>query len=109
MELEDWLERLGEKSKRLGELQQWQKDILEMTIEDDESWTLTNENEIPITQSQMKMLEEVLGDDFYIGDSGIREVLEAVLECGFYFTRDKKILNLARESYLKGRNWIKTL
>jgi len=30
------------------------------------------------------------------------------LELGFYFERDKKVLNLARESYLKGRNWIKS-
>ena len=89
------------------ELQEWQRDILEMTIEDDEDWTLTNESEIPITQSQARMLEKVLGDDFYIGDSEVRAVLEVVLECGFYFERDKKILNMARESYLKGRNWIK--
>jgi hypothetical protein len=94
--------------KRDMELQQWQRDILEMTIEDDEDWTLTNENEIPITQSQAKMLEKVLGDDFYIGDERIRDTLKCVLELGFYFERDKKVLNLARESYLKGRNWIKS-
>ena len=93
----------------LLELQQWQKDILEMTIEDDEPWTLTNESEIPITQSQMKMLEEILGDEFFITDEGVRDILETVLECGFYFPRDKKILNLARREYLKGNNWIKTL
>jgi len=34
-------------------------------------------------------------------------VLEVVLECGFYFERDKKILNLARREYLRGNNWIK--
>jgi len=49
-------------------LQQWQEEILNMSMEEfnlmDEDWTLTNENEIPITQSQMKMLEKVLGDDF---------------------------------------------
>jgi hypothetical protein len=94
--------------KRDMELQQWQRDILEMTIEDDEDWTLTNENEIPITQSQAKMLEKVLGDDFYIGDERIRDTLKCVLELGFYFERDKKVLNLARECYLKGRNWIKS-
>jgi hypothetical protein len=102
------METKEEMLKRLGELQGWQKQILEMTIEDDESWTLTNENEIPITQSQAKMLEKVLGDDFYIGDERIRDTLKCVLELGFYFERDKKVLNLARESYLKGRNWIKS-
>jgi hypothetical protein len=102
------METEEEMLKRLGELQGWQKQILEMTIEDDESWTLTNENEIPITQSQAKMLEKVLGDDFYIGDERIRDTLKCVLELGFYFERDKKVLNLARESYLKGRNWIKS-
>jgi hypothetical protein len=102
------METKEEMLKRLAELQGWQKQILEMTIEDDESWTLTNENEIPITQSQAKMLEKVLGDDFYIGDERIRDTLKCVLELGFYFERDKKVLNLARESYLKGRNWIKS-
>jgi hypothetical protein len=102
------METEEERLKRDMELQQWQRDILEMTIEDDEAWTLTNENEIPITQSQAKMLEKVLGDDFYIGDERIRDTLKCVLELGFYFERDKKVLNLARESYLKGRNWIKS-
>ena len=92
-------------------LQQWQEEILNMSMEEfnlmDEDWTLTNESEIPITQSQMKMLEKVLGDDFYIGDEGIRDTLQSVLDLGFYFERDKEVLNLARESYLKGRNWIK--
>jgi hypothetical protein len=102
------METKEERLKRDMELQEWQRDILEMTIEDDEGWTLTNESEIPITQSQAKMLEKVLSDDFYIGDEGIRDTLRCVLELGFYFERDKKVLNLARESYLKGRNWIKS-
>ena len=102
------METKEEGLKRDMELQEWQRDILEMTIEDDEDWTLTNESEIPITQSQARMLEKVLGDDFYIGDEGIRGTLQCVLELGFYFERDKKVLNLARECYLKGRNWIKS-
>jgi len=102
------METKEEGLKRDMELQEWQRDILEMTIEGDEDWTLTNESEIPITQSQARMLEKVLGDDFYIGDEKIRELLQCVLELGFYFERDKKVLNLARESYLKGRNWIKS-
>jgi len=102
------METKEEGLKRDMQLQEWQRDILEMTIEGDEDWTLTNESEIPITQSQARMLEKVLGDDFYIGDEKMRELLQCVLELGFYFERDKKVLNLARESYLKGRNWIKS-
>jgi len=102
------METKEEGLERDMQLQEWQRDILEMTIEGDEDWTLTNESEIPITQSQARMLEKVLGDDFYIGDEKMRELLQCVLELGFYFERDKKVLNLARESYLKGRNWIKS-
>ena len=95
------------------ELQEWQKEILEMSPEEysliidemENTWGI--ENEIPITQSQARMLEKVLGDEFFISDNKIREVLETVLELGFYYERDKKVLNLARECYLKGRNWIK--
>jgi hypothetical protein len=94
-----------------GGLQPWQEEILNMSMEEfnlmDEDWTLTNESEIPITQSQMRMLEKVLGDDFYIGDEGIRDTLQSVLDLGFYFERDKEVLNFARECYLEGRNWIK--
>ena len=95
------------------ELQEWQKEILEMTPEeysliiDEMETTHGIENEIPLQESQRRMLERVLGDDFYISDEGIRDTLQCVLELGFYYERDKKILNLARESYLKGRNWIK--
>ena len=100
------------KDKEL-ELQEWQKEILEMSPEeysliiDEMENDHGIEDEIPITQSQMRMLERVLGDDFYIGDEGIRDTLQSVLDLGFYFERDKEVLNLARECYLKGRNWIK--
>ena len=87
--------------------QDWQKDILNQMENFDIGNLFENENEIPITQSQKKMLEKILGDDFYISDEKVRETLEAVMELGFYYERDKKILNIARESYLKGRNWIK--
>ena len=98
-------------------LQSWQEEILNMSMEefnlmekDEFMWIeepQESEDEIPITQSQMRMLEKVLGDDFYIGDEEVRDVLQSVLDLGFYFERDKVILNLARECYLKGRNWIK--
>ena len=53
------------------------------------------------------MLEKVLGGDFFIGDEKVRDILEAVFECGFYYERDRKVLNRARDCYLKGKNWIK--
>ena len=107
-----------EEERLKGErLQSWQEEILNMSMEefnlmekDEFMWIeepQESEDEIPITQSQMRMLEKVLGDDFYIGDEEVRDVLQSVLDLGFYFERDKVILNLARECYLKGRNWIK--
>ena len=92
-------------------LQQWQKDILVMEDSND-AWlsicdAMERDKEIPLTHSQMKMLERVLGDDFFIGDEKVRDTLEGVLECGFYYERDRKVLNLARECYLNGKNWIK--
>ena len=97
------------------DLQQWQRDILAMEDSKDylnTAWlsicdAMERDREITLTQSQKDMLKKVLGDDFYIGDEKIRETLEGVLECGFYYERDRKVLNLARDCYLKGRNWIK--
>lgn len=87
--------------------QDWQEQILNSIEGIDIGNLFENENEIPITQSQAHMLEKVLGGGFYIQDEKVRETLEAVLELGFYYERDRKVLNIARESYLKGRNWIK--
>ena len=113
---EERLKRLGD---TIGDLQQWQRDILSKNQRTAlyESQQLENEilinsynseeDEIHLTQSQANMLEKVLGDDFFITDEKVREVLEAVLECGFYYERDRTTLNLAREYYLKGKNWIK--
>ena len=80
-------------------------DILNDMFRD--SWEEPKEEEIPLTQSQADMLEKVIGDEFFITDSKVREILEAVFELGFYYERDRAILNLARECYLKGNNWIK--
>jgi hypothetical protein len=101
----------------LEDLQQWQKDILiDSYNKDIEAWENTytiipkeEELEIPLTLSQAKMLEKVLGDEFFITDSKVRDILEAVFECGFYYERDRKLLNWARDCYLKGKNWIKRM
>ena len=96
----------------LEDLQQWQKDILiDSYNRDIEQWentyTIIPKEEISLTKAQRNMLEKVLGGDFFIGDEKVREILEAVFECGFYYERDRKVLNRAREEYLKGNNWIK--
>lgn len=80
-------------------------DILNDMFRD--SWEEPKEDEIPLTQSQADMLEKVIGDEFFITDSKVREILETVFELGFYYERDRKVLNLARDCYLKGKNWIK--
>ena len=95
------------------ELQDWQKEILSMEKYDDilndmfsDSWE-EPKDEIPISKAQADMLERVLSNDFYIQDSKVREILKEVFDCGFYYERDRDVLNLARDCYLKGKNWIK--
>ena len=94
----------------LEELQQWQRDILDREDTKDyinTSWLSHMRDEIPISKAQADMLEKVLGDDFFIGDEKVRKILKEVFDCGFYYKKDREVLNLARESYIKGRNWIK--
>mgnify|MGYP000200158096 CR=1 FL=1 len=97
------METEEQRLRRLGELQGWQEQILAM----DSSSSFRFGDEIPLTQSQANMLEKVLGDEFFIQDEKVREILKEVWECGFYYERDRKVLNLARDCYLKGKNWIK--
>ena len=94
----------------IEELQQWQRDILDGEDRKDyinTSWLSHIKDEIPISKTQADMLERVLSNDFYIQDSKVREVLKEVFDCGFYYERDRAVLNLARDCYLKGKNWIK--
>ena len=83
-----------------NELQDWQTQILEMET-----------NYFELKPQQKEMLEKILypsdSNPFYISDEKVRETLEAVLELGFYYERDREALNYARECYLKGKNWIK--
>ena len=88
-------------------LQQWQEEILAMEEFKDSLDMWEKEDKIPITKAQANMLEKVLGDEFFITDSKVRDILKDVWECGFYYERDRKVLNLARDCYLKGKNWIK--
>lgn len=89
-------------------LQQWQRDILEGEDTKDyinTAWLSHISDEIPISKAQADMLEKVLSNDFYIGDSKVRDILKEVFDCGFYYKKDREVLNLARKEYLKGRNW----
>lgn len=91
------------------ELQDWQKDILEM---EGHNWCLNSlfekeEDRLYLTETQMKMLTKVLGGDFHISNDKDRGILEAVLALGFYFERDKALLNKVRKNFLEGKNWIK--
>ena len=92
----------------IEDLQQWQKEIL--SYEKDyinTAWLSYIRDEIPISKAQRDMLEKVLGDDFFIGDKKVREILKEVFDCGFYYKKDREVLNWARKSYMEGRNWIK--
>ena len=91
------------------ELQDWQKDILEM---EGHNWCLNSlfekeEDRLYLTETQMEMLTKVLGGDFHISNDKDRGILEAVLALGFYFERDKALLNKVRKNFLEGKNWIK--
>lgn len=99
-DIEDWKERILDSYDSYTSSWEDKENL-------DSDWILASEPKIPITKAQAKMLEKVLGDDFFIGDEGIRDILEMVFDCGFYYERDREVLNLARECYLKGRNWIK--
>ena len=94
-----------------SELQDWQKQILENMDKYGSIFGDTNEEIFELLPQQKEMLEKILypsdSNPFYISDEKVRETLEAVLELGFYYERDRKVLNIARGSYLRGENWIK--
>ena len=90
-----------------SELQDWQKQILENFRTYGNLLGDTDEEIFELLPQQKEMLEIILADDFYISDEKVRETLDMVLELGFYYERDRKVLNLARRNYLKGKNWIK--
>ena len=91
------------------ELQPWQKDILEMEIDGLQQsgydWGVNSlfekeENRLYLTKSQIDMLKKAL-DYFWVSDSKERGIVEAVVELGFYFERDKELLNKVRKKFLK--------
>ena len=89
-----------------NELQQWQKDILEL----DSDWILANVNTFELKPQQKKMIEKLLypsdSNPYWI-EAKHKIVLERVLRWGYYREEDREALNYARECYLKGKNWIK--
>ena len=89
-----------------NELQQWQKDILEL----DSDWILANVYNFELKPQQKDMIEKLLfpsDSNPYWVEEEYKKVLERVLLFGYYSEEDKEVLNYARECYLKGKNWIK--
>ena len=83
-----------------NELQDWQREILEM-----EGYGM-----IPLKEGQKRMIEELLfptDSNPYWVEERYKRVLQSVLNFGFYSEGDRELLNYARECYLRGRNWIK--
>jgi len=82
------------------ELQDWQKQILEM------DYQILFE----LKPKQQRMIEELLfpsdSNPFWVEDE-YKFILKRVLMFGYYKEEDKETLNYARECYLKGKNWIK--
>ena len=81
------------------ELQDWQKEILDMT-----------QDTFELQPQQREMLEKLLfpadANPFHV-EWGYKRILERVLTWGYYREEDREALNYARECYLKGKNWIK--
>ena len=89
-----------------NELQQWQKDILEI----DSDWILAKVNTFDLKPQQQRMIEELLypsDSNPYWVEPEYTRILERVLRWGYYREEDREALNYARECYLKGKNWIK--
>lgn len=93
------METKEERIDYLGDLQQWQRDILNSNSDD---WYLSGGN-YAITQSQREMLEDILSWNLLDGLDVQRELVERVLKRGYYYERDKRILNEIRKRYLGER------
>ena len=81
------------------ELQDWQRQILEMDYQ----------YMFELKPQQKKMIEELMfpsdSNPYWI-EKEYRKVLERVLNLGYYKEEDREALNYARECYLKGKTWI---
>lgn len=81
------------------ELQDWQKEILDMA-----------QDTFELQPQQREMLEKLLyptdANPFHV-EWGYKRILERVLRWGYYREEDRDALNYARECYLNGKNWIK--
>ena len=86
----------------LDELQQWQKDILDSKDDWIGNWYLSGGN-YKITDSQREMLEDILSWNLLDGLDVQRRLVERVLRKGYYYEKDKRILNEIRKRYLGER------
>ena len=81
------------------DLQDWQKNILEMDI-----------HTFELKPQQKEMIKKLLfpsDSNPYWVEEEYKRILERVLSWGYYREEDREALNYARECYLKGRNWVK--
>jgi hypothetical protein len=71
---------------------------------------LIMEDYFPLKGVHKEMIEKLLypsdSNPFHV-ERKYREILQRVLSNGFYTEADKEVLNYVRESYLKGKNWVK--
>jgi hypothetical protein len=89
-----------------NDLQDWQKEILEMVHSDG----LELQPGFELQPQQKRMIEKLLfpsDSNPYWVEAEYKVILERVLMWGFYKEEDREALNYARECYLRGRNWIK--
>ena len=81
------------------DLQDWQKEILEMGIQT-----------FRLKPQQQEMIKKLLypsdSNPFHV-EERYKRILERVLRWGYYREEDREALNYARECYLNGKNWVK--
>ena len=81
------------------ELQDWQKNILEMDI-----------HTFELKPQQKEMIKKLLfpsdANPYWVEEE-YKRILERVLSWGYYREEDREALNYARECYLRGKNWVK--
>jgi hypothetical protein len=95
------METKGEELDYLGDLQDWQEEILRMNIPYET---------FELQPQQKEMIEKLLfpsDSNPYWVEKEYKVILERVLIWGFYKEEDREALNYARECYLRGSNWIK--
>lgn len=101
------METEEQRLRRLGELQDWQEQILAMESSELEEYTFGVEESTFLKRKQKEMIRFCLSDNYFILRGEDREILRKVLKRGYYYDWEKDVLNWIRKEYLKGKNFIK--